>query len=85
MHNCCWQDVTDTVAIYTDADWAVHKESRKSTTGGCILHGKHLLKIWAKIPALIALSSEESEFYAAIKASAEGLGMRSVAEDLGFQ
>ena len=37
-----------------------------------------------KTQTFIALSSGESEFYAALKASAEGLGIKSIANDLGL-
>ena len=47
--------------------------------------GTHVLKIWSKTQSLIALSSAESEFYAALKASAEGLGMLSVMKDLSWK
>ena len=39
-----WQDVPPTVKIYADADWAGCKATRKSTSGGCIVLGGHLLK-----------------------------------------
>ena len=31
-----------------DADWAGDRQSRKSVSGGMILHGKHLIKAWTK-------------------------------------
>ena len=46
--------------------------------------GTHLLKGWSKTQTLIALSSGESELYATLKAASEGLGMMSVARDLGI-
>ena len=47
--------------------------------------GQHILKSWSKTQSLIALSSSESEFYAALKASAEGLGMPSMFRDFGLK
>ena len=47
--------------------------------------GKHMIKGWSKTQFLFALSSGESEFYAALKASAEGLGIKAVAADLGLK
>ena len=47
------------------------------------MYGRHTLKSWSKTQSLVALSSGESEFYAALKASAEGLGMLSMLRDLG--
>ena len=46
--------------------------------------GKHTLKTWSKTQTLIALSSGESELYAALKASAEGLGMMSMFKDYQY-
>ena len=49
-----------------------------------MMAGSHVLKTWSKTQSLIALSSGESEFYAALKASAETLGMLSIMRDLGW-
>ena len=46
--------------------------------------GNHLLKGWSKTQTLVALSSGESELYATLKAASEGLGLLSVAKDLGI-
>ena len=72
------------MTTFTDADWAGCKESRKSTTGGAMQAGSHTLKTWSKTQSLIALSSRESEFYAALKASAETLGMLAIMRDFGW-
>ena len=47
------------------------------------MFGKHTIKTWSKTQTLLALSSGESESYAALKASAEGLGMMSLLKDFG--
>ena len=47
--------------------------------------GTHVLKTWSKTQSLIALSSGESEFYAALKTSAEALGLMSILKDLGMR
>ena len=47
--------------------------------------GSHALKGWSKTQALIALSSGESELYAALKASAETLGLMALLKDLGYK
>ena len=46
--------------------------------------GKHVIKSWSKTQSLIALSSGESEFYAALKASAESLGLIAMLKDFGI-
>ena len=52
-----WQTVQDKIRVFSDADWAGCKVSRKSTSGGAIMHGQHVLKTWSKTQALVALSS----------------------------
>ena len=42
--------------------------------------GRHALKGWSKTQTLIALSSGESELYAALKPSAEALGIGGIVE-----
>ena len=80
-----WQNLPDTIRGYTDADWAGDKDSRKSTTGGCVVLGSHLLKGWAKTQSLIALSSAEGELYATFRAASETLGIMSMARDMGYK
>ena len=80
-----WQEAQHKIRIYSDADWAGCKESRKSTSGGAIMLGQHTLKTWSKTQSLLALSSGENEFYAALKASAEGLGMMSLLKDFSYE
>ena len=46
--------------------------------------GRHTLKGWSKTQTLIALSSGESEFYVALKASAEAIGLVALMSDLGY-
>ena len=47
--------------------------------------GRHAPKGWSKTQALIALSSGESELYAALKASVEALGMVALMKDFGYE
>ena len=48
------------------------------------MSGGHCLKVWTKKQQVVSLSSAESELYAAVKTAPEGLGVRSVAKDLGI-
>ena len=57
--------------------------SRKSTSGGTICRGKHVIKAWSKTQAILAKSSAESELYAAVKGTCEGLGVRTLLKDFG--
>ena len=80
-----WQEPQQNLKVYSDADWAGCKDTRKSTTGGAVMLGKHTLKTWSKTQTLLALSSGESELYAALKASAEGLGVMSMLKDFHYK
>ena len=48
-----------------------------------MLVGGHCIKQWSKTQASIALSSGEAELYAIVKGTAEGLGLRTVAAEMG--
>ena len=47
-----------------------------------IRKGSHNLEFWSKTQSVIALSSGESELYATVKASAEGLSVMATDRDL---
>ena len=79
-----WQSAS-MVDIYSDTDWAGCGRTRKSTSGGCLVLGRHLLKSWSSTQAAVALSSGEAEFYGVIKAAGIGMGYRSLLSDLGVQ
>lgn len=59
----------DKVDAHSDTDWAGCPKTRKSTNGGCLLVGSHLMKSWSSTQAVISLSSGEAEFYGVVKAS----------------
>ena len=44
-----------------------------------------LLKSWSSTQGTVAMSSGEAEYYAMVKAAAEGLGIQALAKDLGLQ
>ena len=47
------------------------------------MRGGHCLKVRIKKEQVVSLSAAESELYAAVKTASEGLGIQSVAKDLG--
>ena len=79
----CWQQSGD-LEPNSDADWGGDKAARRSVSAGVIIRGGHCLKVWTKKQQVVALSSAESELYAAVKTASEGLGIQSVAKDLGI-
>ena len=74
----------DCVDAYSDTDWAGCARTRKSTSGGCLMIGSHIIKCWSATQASVALSSGEAEFYGVVRAAAAALGHRSVMTDLGL-
>ena len=69
----------------SDANWAGCKRARKSTSGGTVMLGNHLIRTYSKTQSTIAKSSGESELYGLIKASTEGLGIATLLSDFGMQ
>ena len=47
--------------------------------------GKHCIKAWSKTQSIIAKSSGDSELYGVIKGTSEGLGLVTLAGDLGME
>ena len=79
-----WQTMnTAEIQVYTDTDWAGCLKTRKSTSGGCMLLGSHLLKSWSSTQQTVALSSGEAEYYGVVKGASIGLGMLAMMKDVG--
>ena len=57
----------------------------KSTSGGAISIGPHVVKTWSSTQQTIALSSGEAELYAITKAAAQTLGIISMIKDFGIE
>ena len=66
-----------------DADSTGDRRSRKSVSGGMLLHVKHLIKAWTKQQSIVATSSAEAELYAGSRAATESKGVQAFARDLG--
>ena len=78
-----WQSMPTELVAYSDTDWAGCKSTRRSTSGGMIMHGNHLIRSWSRMQNLVSLSSAEAELYGTVRASSELLGCRSLARDFG--
>ena len=79
-----WQEAQG-LRVYSDTDFAGCHQTRKSTSGGCILRGSHLVKHWSSTQRVVTLSSGEAELAGIVKGAAEGLGLQSLAADLGIE
>ena len=71
--------------VYSDSDWAGDRRSRKSTSGGVAAIDGIAVKHWSSTQGSVALSVGEAEYYALVKAAAEGLGIQALAQDLGIE
>ena len=77
-----WQDSELEIRVYTDADWAGCKVSRKSTSGGVIMRGGHCIKFWSKTQSSVVTSTAEAELVAMVKGTSEAKGVASFMKDL---
>ena len=80
-----FQPMTRVIVTSTDADWAGEHATRKSTSGGIMQLGQHVLKSWASTQSVIALSSGESEFYSIVKGASQSLGLQALMSDLNIR
>ena len=71
------------INAFGDSDFAGDVVSRKSTSGGLVCLGDHVVKSWSSSQSIIALSTGEAELYALNKASATAIGLKSLLDDLG--
>ena len=71
--------------MYVDTDHAGCLETRKSTSGGVVMHGNHCIKTWSTTQPVIALSSGEAEYYGMVKGAGNAIGIVGVFQDMGIQ
>jgi hypothetical protein len=69
-----YQTVVGGLPVMVDSDWAGDEKTRKSTSGGIVLHGGHLISHLSKAQTSIALSSGEAELNALFKGMTAGIG-----------
>jgi hypothetical protein len=69
--------------VWSDTDHAGCLETRKSTSGGVMIFGSHVIKQWATTQGVVSLSSGEAEYYGCVRAGSQALGMMSLIGDLG--
>ena len=73
------------IDVYSDTDWSGCPRTRRSTSGGCIMIGKHCIRTWSSTQPSVTLSSGEAEFYGLVKAAGAGLGHQSLMKDVGLE
>ena len=78
-----WQEDPGGLTVYTDSDWGGCTRTRRSTSGGVVMHGGHCVLHLSRTQQLVALSSAEADLIASIKAAQEGVGLKHLVEELG--
>ena len=88
VHQYNWgtgADGDQTLEVFVDTDFAGCKETRRSTSAGvCLLNGSNIRE-WSKTQTTFALSSGEAELNGINSGITQGLGLQSIAKDLGFE
>ena len=78
-----WQKEPAQLQGFSDSDWGSDPHTRRSVSGGVVMHGTHLLTFWARKQMTIALSSCEAEINALNKLGQEALGVKYLLEQMG--
>eukprot|EP00969_Alexandrium_andersonii_P072903 3216810-Alexandrium_andersonii.AAC.1 len=71
------------MTVYADADFADCATARRSTCGGAAARGAGVITHWSSTQKTRALSSGEAELAGIAEGAVEGMGLVSVAQDLG--
>ncbi len=79
-----WQSSARTFDTFVDSDWAGCAATCRSTSGGAVKLGWHVIKTWSSTQATVAMSSAEAELFSLTKGASVTLGLMSVARDLGI-
>jgi hypothetical protein len=79
-----YQQWNKRIQVWSDTDYAGCHRTRKSTNGGIVRIGNHAIKSYSTTQPVIALSSGEAEYYGLVKGGSLGLGIKSLAGDLGI-
>ena len=77
-----WQPAPTELRLMTDSDWASCHCTRRSKSGGLLLHGCHVVHFWCKLQDRVAPSSAEAELKSACKGVAELLQLHHVSRFL---
>ena len=70
--------------MFVDTDVAGDLETRRSTSGGAVLRGNHLILHWSQTQSTVALSSAEAELSGICKGASKAIGLRSTLKELGM-
>eukprot|EP00971_Amphidinium_carterae_P300960 5980043-Amphidinium_carterae.1 len=67
---------------YSDSNWAAAESGFRSTSGGWLAYGKHVLDTFSSTQHLVAMSSAEAEYIAMTKVASHALELKHVMEEI---
>jgi len=79
-----YQQLYNTITVWTDSDYAGCAKTRRSTTGGLLTLGEHSIKHWSYTQAVLATSSGEAEYYSLVKGGSVSPGVKALLTELGI-
>ena len=62
------------IYVYVDTDWVGCVRTRKSSSGGVAMLGRHCIKHWSSTPPSVSLSSCKAKFYGVVRGAGQCLG-----------
>ena len=82
-----WQEEEEAkvLRILIDSYWAGCRETRRSTSGGISMLGRHPMKTWSSTQVTVATSSAEAELYSMSEGASRGLGFKTILGELGVE
>ena len=72
-----YEKLAEELTVFTDSDWAGCEETRKSSSAGVMMLGRHTLKAYTRMQKVTAKSSAEAELYAAALERQKRRGFRA--------
>ena len=79
-----WQKASGIVKACVDTDFAGCRVTRRSTSGGVVMHGRHCIRHWSATQPSIALSPGEAELCGMRKGASQRIDMQRMSTDLSF-
>lgn len=80
-----WQSELEAnyLRVFVDSDWAGCLQTRRSTSGGLLMRGNHVVRTWSATQQVVATSSAEAELYSIAEGASRGLGFQAMLLEFG--
>ena len=79
-----FEEVGNIAKLFVDTDFAGDQVTRRSTRGGIIQWGSHLIRHWSSTQPTVALSNGEAKLTGIVKGATHAIGFQSLASDMGL-